>query len=245
MRFAVGQSFAQRGYDAGGGFGQEIFVGEPGAGFFGLLFELLKLFGELLLERPRLRLGKLQEQIEVLGVFRRLPLRRLAGGGRQTHAGELGEDCRALFGDGQHLGVCGIDLAGDLFPGRDAHLGAQVARGGGQALQDGNAPLGVGVGVCAVGLRIGGDGDQQRLRFINVEVWDGESDKMEDMKKSANAAAAQETRRPRRKSSMAERWADESKGFVLLNPDGTARDPNEQAALDRNRAMLRKLGFGK
>ncbi len=83
----------------------------------------------------------------------------------------------------------------------------------------------------------------QRIRFINVEVWDGESDKMEGVKKSSNSAAAQDPRRPRRKSSTAERWADESKGFVRLNADGTARDPNEQAQLDRSRAQLRKLGF--
>ena len=60
------------------------------------------------------------------------------------------------------------------------------------------------------------------------------------------AANAEEPRRPHRPLTAAEkkdRWADQTRGVIWLNADGTARDPNEQGLLDRRRAQLRKLGF--
>ena len=75
------------------------------------------------------------------------------------------------------------------------------------------------------------------MRFINVEIDGGESDKMEGM--AANAQQKPRRQRPRRKSSPAERWADESKGFVRVKP-GTHEtvDPAEQPAMDRWLKMM-------
>lgn len=67
-----------------------------------------------------------------------------------------------------------------------------------------------------------------------------------DILKKGMVANAEEPRRKRRPLTAAEkkeRWADQTRGVIWLNADGTARNPDEQDLLDRRRAMLRKLGF--
>ena len=101
--------------------------------------------------------------------------------------------------------------------------------------------------VCAVGLRVGGDGDQQRQRFVNVIVEDMDDPDFAtilgmdfDSHRAAHRAAlaARTGRRPMSPERIA-RWLDcGAQGSIALGEDGQAKNPLDQPALDWSRKQI-------